>query len=452
MLQARAAPRQTASPLARLGTIQVAAFGAVLIIALLQHLSGQETAFKSVHDWLTGTAHNDSWRPMRQTFRWFSETHGLIYQEIFFNQHVKFQYPPSSLLMFSVLGRTGIPTSNFGLNIIGWAAVALQGIATALLYRDVARRLFPDTANGTVLASATFVGLMTLCFYPVVRAYSLGQIQVWLNAVFTVALLLYAAGLRKCSGALIGAMCLIKPQFGIFLLWAAIRRQWGFAAAMVAVLAIGEALAIQRFGWQNEIGYLQAISFMSRHGEAFYANQSINGMMQRLLGNGEPLIWQFFVFPPFNPLIYSVTLASSALIVGFALFWRRNADLVDFMLAALAFTIASPIAWEHHYGILPPIFAVLALALTARAQATPKPTRLAALTLFCAYVAIASFIILPPDGSVATGVASLAYSTMLYAGLMTMLLLARESGTLALTNAARSRQIRRSDTGIMSRI
>lgn len=439
MLQARAAPRQAASPLARLGIIQAAAFCAVLIIGLSQHLAGQETAFKDVHDWLTGTAYNDSWRPMRQTFRWFSETtHGLIYQEIFFKQHVKFQYPPSSLLLFSLPRRIGIPTSDFGLNMIGWAAVALQAFATALLYRHVARRLFPDSGNGTMLASTMLVGLMTLCFYPVVCAYSLGQVQAWLNAIFTVALLLYAIERRKSSGALIGCICLIKPQFGMFLLWAAIRRQWGFAATMGAVLAIGEALAVQRFGWRNQIDYLQAISFMSRHGEAFYPNQSVNGLVQRLLGNGEPLTWQYFLFPPFNPLVYAATVSSSVLIAGFALFWRRSGDLVDFMLAALAFTMASPIAWEHHYGILPPILAVLALLVAARAQGASKPSLLAPFMLFCAYVASASFIILPPDRSTATGVASLAYSTMLYAGLAIMLLLARESGARFAANAVDS--------------
>jgi hypothetical protein len=36
--------------------------------------------------------------------------------------------------------------------------------------------------------------------------------------------------------------------------------------------------------------------------------------------------------------------------------------LFDFCTMALSVTIASPIAWEHHYGILLPIFALLLAA------------------------------------------------------------------------------------------
>ena len=35
----------------------------------------------------------------------------------------------------------------------------------------------------------------------------------------------------------------------------------------------------------------------------------------------------------------------------------------DFLSALLTFTIASPVAWEHHYGVLLPIFAWLTPAL-----------------------------------------------------------------------------------------
>jgi hypothetical protein len=39
---------------------------------------------------------------------------------------------------------------------------------------------------------------------------------------------------------------------------------------------------------------------------------------------------------------------------------------VDFSIMALCLTMASPIAWEHHYGILLPIFAFLAPTLLER--------------------------------------------------------------------------------------
>ena len=57
------------------------------------------------------------------------------------------------------------------------------------------------------------------------------------------------------------------------------------------------------------------------------------------------------------------TLLSSAVFLLSALRGGRRreagADTADFALMALAATMASPVAWEHHYGILLPIFAFL---------------------------------------------------------------------------------------------
>ena len=56
-------------------------------------------------------------------------------------------------------------------------------------------------------------------FYPLVKAYSLGQIQVWIDALFAV--LVATWGRRPAvSGACLGVMCLIKPQFALIGAWA----------------------------------------------------------------------------------------------------------------------------------------------------------------------------------------------------------------------------------------
>jgi hypothetical protein len=72
--------------------------------------------------------------------------------------------------------------------------------------------------------------------------------------------------------------------------------------------------------------------------------------------------WRGRYFPPFNPVVYYGTLVSSILILVLALFGNKKktgfSAYLDLCLMALAVTIASPIAWEHHYGILLPIFAV----------------------------------------------------------------------------------------------
>ena len=61
------------------------------------------------------------------------------------------------------------------------------------------------------------------------------------------------------------------------------------------------------------------------------------------------------------------------MLIGMALFWnfrKQQANVADFCLAALSFTMASPIAWEHHYGILLPILAAI-VPLTASSSLKP---------------------------------------------------------------------------------
>jgi hypothetical protein len=127
----------------------------------------------------------------------------------------------------------------------------------------------------------------------------------------------------------------------------------------------GLALAIGEYGLANHVDYLEGLSYLARHGEAFYPNQSVNGLMNRLWSLEDPgrynnLDWREHSFPPYNPWVHATTLATSAILVA-ACFLRRRREVgaVDVCIVLLTATLASPIAWEHHYGILLPIYAVL---------------------------------------------------------------------------------------------
>jgi len=52
-------------------------------------------------------------------------------------------------------------------------------------------------------------------------------------------------------------------------------------------------------------------------------------------------------------------MVAAAVILLTAILHRRSDRVIDFCTMAVSATIASPIAWEHHYGVLLPIFAVL---------------------------------------------------------------------------------------------
>ena len=111
----------------------------------------------------------------------------------------------------------------------------------------------------------------------------------------------------------------------------------------------------------NHLDYLEVLSFLGRHGESFNHNQSFNGLLHRMLGNGDNRVWEN-AFPPFHPFVYAATLVSSLALIGAALFWRRReaapAPGIDLAIVIVSVTMASPIAWTHHYAVLLPLFAL----------------------------------------------------------------------------------------------
>ena len=68
---------------------------------------------------------------------------------------------------------------------------------------------------------------------PMVKAFSLGQIQVWINGLFAIVLLCLGTDRKATSGVLMGLICLIKPHYGLFVLWALLRKEWRFIIACV---------------------------------------------------------------------------------------------------------------------------------------------------------------------------------------------------------------------------
>ena len=102
------------------------------------------------------------------------------------------------------------------------------------------------------------------------------------------------------------------------------------------------------------------------------ANQTINGFLHRLLGNGNSAAWDPHVYPPYHAGIHAATWLSSALLVALACLGRARSpgSVLDVAAVALAGTLASPVAWEHHYGVLPALFVVMALPCTLRFGST----------------------------------------------------------------------------------
>jgi hypothetical protein len=112
---------------------------------------------------------------------------------------------------------------------------------------------------------------------------------------------------------------------------------------------------------------------MAARGEAISANQSVNGLLNRLVQPPEAREWDFHSFPQPHPVVRAGTFAAALVLVCAALFVPQArgfaGSALDIAIAALSVTMASPIAWDHHYGVLLP-----ALVLAAGAHCgCPRP-------------------------------------------------------------------------------
>jgi hypothetical protein len=314
---------------------------------------------------------NDSWDPMLLAYhrRFEGSEHNLY--DVFLKEHEKFQYPPPSLLPFDLLPQWLATLEGSKINDVlawrlrrlSWVAYALT-IVVSLVIFELRLAQLKITAIPIRLSSiairvslALAVGLL---FYPSLKAYTLGQVQVFMNCLVAVTILSFILGYKTFSGLCIGVCTLLKPQYGLLAIWALLSREWSFAAGLISIAVLGYSVSLARFGIADHMQYLEVLSFLSKTGEAFWPNQSMNGLLNRLLGNGDPVRFSHFSFPPFNMTVYVGTLISSLSFIVLALLPRHrdshaNKRHLDLMTSLVAVTIASPIAWEHHYGILLPI-------------------------------------------------------------------------------------------------
>lgn len=354
------------------GLLMFAVANALFLNAALRFLSPPEyrdTVLRHSWETLTLRARGDSWKPMKLALDYIeSGASTPLYSQMLIRENTKFQYPPSALLVWQAIRWASrlLGDDRPLLEILGLLFILMGAVATGAILN---RGLPSPMTRTEALVRAGVVLFLTLTFYPVVKAYTLGQIQVWINGLFAVMLWCWMAGHKAAAGALLAVLCLLKPQYALLLPWALLKKEWRLAATCAITGALGLVLSVSQYGWANHFDYLKALSFMARHGEAFYPNQSVNGLMNRLWSIRSPdlynnLQWRGHYFPPFNPWVYGATLTSSILLLAAAFFHpRARAETPGLCIIALSATLASPIAWEHHYGILLPLYAVLLPAL-----------------------------------------------------------------------------------------
>jgi len=332
----------------------------------------------------------DSWLPMMKSLDYFRDHPTLpIYGAKLYDTLI---YSLASLLPLVLLRKLGFSdaaTLHF-LVITSWLAVVGVGVVSLIMGRWLLRQ------RGTKLTWTTVVAVMLACLgsYPLIKGYSLGNAQTFLSLGFTVLLLLWTMGREREAGAVAAMLAFVKPQYVLLLVWMVVRRRWGAAGAFLvcSVLLLGASIAV--FGWSNNWDYVGVLASLSHKAQSHFANQSMFGTLNRMIFNGENITYTPNVYTPYVPWVYRTTVLTALLLVGTVLFFpwgKLRGSAADIAAMGLASVAASPMAWEHHYGI---VFGIFAWTWFAYGQWQQKRPWLLGLSFFLCMNFLAAFNLL----------------------------------------------------------
>jgi alpha-1,2-mannosyltransferase len=334
------------------------------LVALAQAATGDLSVARLWWDIAHGRIGAESWLLLERASVLAPAGGGNLYQSVFFDHGIKLTYPPSALLLMR--GAAAICSGCGGGTIAAWftaigvaLTLAIPVVTAAVLLRSPWAR--EASARDRLLLTAG-VGALCAVYYPLVLANALGQVQAWLNGLFAAACWAFLRGRHGAAGAIVGLMALVKPHGALLVLWAAARGHRRFACAALLVMLAGIGLSLYAFGLESHLGYFRLAALVAERGESMYANQSINGLLNRLLLPHEQLGWSQTLLPPYHPAVAAGTRVALAAGLALAFLWplrtRAAGRWPDFALVSTVTLVASPIGWEHYYPLLLPLYAM----------------------------------------------------------------------------------------------
>lgn len=322
----------------------------------------------------------DSWLPMNHALNFLrGSSTELVYQKLFFTDHIKFQYPPNALLVLDFFNWLGM-TTKLQLNYLNAGLLIATGLIFSAFSVDV---LGSIRYRGLRVPIGLIAFLAAVRFYPSYLAFHIGQMQVLLGLLFLVACWALLHNRAALSGCLIAVVVMVKPQLfllGLLALW---QKHWRFVSGLSVISAVTLSLSIGLYGLANHLDYINVLTFLSKHGEYQHLNQSVDGILIRWLYHGPSLdrdpqgLIPQSMFPPYIPSAYFMTLLTSAVMIVFPFVTRarrtdRISGLLEFCTASILFTMASPIAWVHHYNILLPAYVLALKEILNRSNGSKK--------------------------------------------------------------------------------
>jgi hypothetical protein len=218
-----------------------------------------------------------------------------------------------------------------------------------------------------MLGKSAYFALLALAFFPLVHAVQLNQLTLQVTLLVASALFATMRERQTIAGVLLAIACAFKPHLVLVapLLW------WHARKSVVAVAISGALLAaasIAYAGFANHVAYVTTVLPKLSRGYAYFANQSANGLFQRLLGDEDIA---FFRRPQPSAMVAVLTTLVALIAYGATVWYvrrlPRSPDALPwvFALAWLVTTAISPIAWQHHYAPALAVFATLIVSMRA---------------------------------------------------------------------------------------
>lgn len=294
-----------------------------------------------------------------------------IYTTLTSDCQLKFTYTPFAALLFvpfALLGKTGFAVWT----LLG--AVALwRSISLILKVNPIPVRWLSPAQQ------IPMVFLLVLPLEPFVKTLWYGQVNLFILWLVTES---YFGTNNRRFGFFSAIATAIKVTAGLFTVFLILVRGTRIAWVVLATFA---ATVFLGFGFQRDQAWdywFKHILSTDRVGPAEYIyNQSINGSLWRLLGEG-------------GSLILRAPLSAVVLGVGFwcaKRLWTTNQQLWAVSIIGLVTLLVSPITWSHHYVVL--LFPMLALAKDARTHLSSRLILLASYSLLL--LANLSFKVIP---------------------------------------------------------
>lgn len=292
--------------------------------------------------------------------------------------HLPFTYPPIAALLFTLFAVVPLWVGSTLVTVASMAGLWYCLVLVACFTWNISRR----TAVGLTLplfAAGLWIG-------PVRETLLFGQINILLMVGILVGLLAGTAPWRPSGRAedtdhparsslwgplLVGLVSAVKLTPLVFGLYYLARRDFRGAIAMTAGFAASTGVGFAVMPHASVEYWTTTVLSSDRIGAPFFAtNQGINGLLQRLLGEGTlaTAIW--------------IACSVAAIVVIGVIAWAlsRAGRPADAALAvALVSLFASPVTWGHHWvWVLPFAIVLCRIAVPPMTPdvAPPAPPRL----------------------------------------------------------------------------